>query len=208
MIAAEKPPAHNQWPDIWSKGPEDRSRLKSVWTKGHLAQTEHEAKHGAHLTWAWEANRHADWLCGQKAKEILSQAHVDKVQKVDQVAREVSAFLGKRAEFLLPNCPLPSANEVKFARKAKPKGEALPKQGPNKKQILLQAVREVNPKTMHQWKISSGENTNNLCIKCLGCGLYVQQVDPLEVVVHVTNFPASRCQSLSPILGVSMILTP
>ena len=193
LTRLKNPNAQHLWPSIWTTDQADRDRLKPVWTKGHLTKEEHATKHGAGFSWAWEANRHADWLCGQKANEILSQEHVAKVKQIDSIAREVSTFLGKRAEFLLANCPLPSANEVKFERKTRAKGETLPKKGPNKKQILLLAVKEANPQTMHNWKVSSGEGTNNLCIRCEGCGLYVQQVDPLEVVEHVLNFP---CQTL------------
>ena len=96
---------------------------------------------------------------------------------------------------------VPRIKETKFeaapvaGRKAKPTG-------PNKRQRLLAATQGANAHTGHNWVVTTA--AQNLCIKCIECSLYAQQVDPYELLSSATRVNTDLLAGIHPHLTLNL----
>ena len=182
----------------WGAQWEERRRLTTVWTRSHRSLDQFVAEFGRSNLWAWFANQRADVLCGSRAEECLSRAHVEKVKRLDAAAAQWQQALGRRAQFIFGHdevhpCAPPKDASKRGKKKERPARNVrntiakLPvKQTPLNKKMRLQQAAE-GKESGHTWAFKP--HPTNSSIQCEVCGLYAQQVHPVATLDRIIATP-------------------
>ncbi|CAE7877739.1 unnamed protein product, partial [Symbiodinium necroappetens] len=92
-----------------AQGKERLARL--TWTRSHTNEQQHAAEFGPHSGWRRAINEAADTACGEAVKEALSALPPWDPGEADDLTREVSQHLQRKAEVLLTSSERPPWEE-------------------------------------------------------------------------------------------------
>ncbi|CAE7617054.1 hypothetical protein AK812_SmicGene43458 [Symbiodinium microadriaticum] len=116
-----------------AQGKERLARL--TWTRSHSTAQQHAAEFGTHSSWRGEINAAADTACGEAAKEALAALPPWNAEEADDLTRDVSQYLQRKAEVLLTSSerrpPWEEEDEAPPSKKKVIASTAVSKRQPN-----------------------------------------------------------------------------
>ena len=203
------------------------THLQCHWVRSHLSLESFRLEFGEHNLWRHEANKIADQLCDKVAMGIYDRAFSCRVQFLDSLVQEISAFLSERVEILVTSKkdPPPQFFQEKrgsqhhrnvtasqaFAKPRRAEQQALSATatrqvpGPSKKQRLLHLLEDPSLHLGHDWKATDTKADNNFAVKCQRCGLYIEQCNAPDLFSRKLNHP---CQDIPAALPDSWSIHP